>query len=293
MRIVAPSFEEISDARLYQKIELCGRVCYKSEDKITETSAVRFVKNICTNQHGSVLEHYSLAFRVQPELYRSLKEAEIPFFALSEESFPIVSFNVRAYLASAQDPKFRLLLLPLRKYMERTYPEISDEACSFEGALPERITDLSSLTEAERDLHQRVTMRLTTDRGVTHELVRHRLASFSQESTRYCNYAKEKFGNEITVIRPVELSPGSEAVWTAAMEESERAYFAMLREGATPQIARAVLPNSLKTEICITASLAEWKLIFALRCAPQAHPDCRYLMCRVRDYFIEKGYIEP
>ena len=115
------------------------------------------------------------------------------------------------------------------------------------------------------------------DRGVTHEIVRHRLASYSQESTRYCNYSGDKFGNEITVIRPCFLNGRLNAfrIWENACQYAESQYFEMLRDGATPQEARAVLPSSLKTELEMTADIPEWRHFFKLRCDPAAHPQMR------------------
>jgi thymidylate synthase (FAD) len=122
----------------------------------------------------------------------------------------------------------------------------------------------------------------TTDRGVTHEIVRHRLCSFLQESTRYCNYGAEKFGSEITVIRPStwdSLSSVTKVAWEEAVEDAERNYLNMLRWGAVPQQARAVLPNSTKTEIVVKANFREWRHIFQLRAVEKAaHPDMRALM---------------
>lgn len=117
--------------------------------------------------------------------------------------------------------------------------------------------------------HAGMTVIFTVDRGVSHELVRHRLASFAQESTRYCNYSKDKFGNEITVIKPCFLEEGSAEYidWTAAMRECEARYFRMLGEGSTPQEARSVLPNSLKTEVVMTANYRELRHFLKLRAA--------------------------
>ena len=117
------------------------------------------------------------------------------------------------------------------------------------------------------------------DRGVSHELVRHRLASYCQESTRYCNYSKDGFGGEITVIWPYFLAKGSTAMqhWAWACRQAEASYFNMLTFGCTPQEARSVLPNSLKTEVVMTANLREWRHFFKLRTAPAAHPQMREL----------------
>ena len=125
--------------------------------------------------------------------------------------------------------------------------------------------------------HGYATAHFRIDRGVSHELVRHRLASYAQESTRYCNY-KDK---DIEFVRPSYLNESSYKLWTNAMLTAEEAYNQMIKNGCTPQQARAVLPNSLATTIVVTANLREWRTIFKLRCAKDAHPDMRYIMLRL------------
>lgn len=128
--------------------------------------------------------------------------------------------------------------------------------------------------------HVSVSVRFICDRGISHELVRHRMASYSQESTRYANYAKDRFDNEITVIRPFFWEEGSEQwqLWHDSMLAAEKAYMDLIAKGASPQQARAVLPNSLKTELVMTANLREWRHVIELRCAPDAHPQVREIM---------------
>lgn len=128
--------------------------------------------------------------------------------------------------------------------------------------------------------HVSVSVQFTVDRGVSHELVRHRLASFSQESTRYCNYSKAKFGGEITLIRPCFFEPDSRGylVWEEACHTAERSYLQLLMFGRSAQEARSVLPNSLKTQLVMTANLREWRHIFKLRTAKAAHPQMRQVM---------------
>lgn len=184
MRIISPSFEIINRPNgrdVLRHLELCGRVCYKSEDAITDDSAERLIRMMLDRGHESPIEHFS------------------------------------------------------------------------------------------------VSVRIVCDRGVSHEWVRHRIASFSQESTRYCNYQKSKFGNELTFIKPYFATEGSELfdIWSASMQQAETAYFAMLNCGAKPEDARSVLPNSLKTEFICTMNLREWRHFFRLRCAPAAHPAMR------------------
>lgn len=184
MKIIHPGIEfitPIDGGVILKRIERCGRVCYKSEDRITDESAAAFVANLIKRGHESVLEH-----------------------------------------------------------------------CSF-------------------------TVKFICDRGVSHEIVRHRLASYSQESTRYCNYGKEGFGSEITVIEPCYLEPGTPAyrAWSNACIHAEKSYFDMLNAGCTAQEARAVLPNSLKTEVVMTANLREWRHFLKLRTSAAAHPQMR------------------
>lgn len=139
--------------------------------------------------------------------------------------------------------------------------------------------------------HVSVTVRIVCDRGVSHELVRHRLASYSQESTRYCNYAKKQFGDQGTgvgFIEPFWLTSEDKAIWRNAMEHAEGYYMNLLNIGWTPQQARSVLPNSTATEIVITANLREWKTIFEQRCSQRAHPQMREVMCPIREKFASE-----
>jgi len=134
---------------------------------------------------------------------------------------------------------------------------------------------------------------IITDRGVTHEIVRHRIASFSQESTRFCNYGKEQFGREIAVIEPPglrepgytgspEMADGDLGAWASLVEGCEHIYLEMLDRGVSPQIARSVLPNSLKSEICMTANFREWRHFLRLRTSPKAHPQMREVAEMIR-----------
>lgn len=127
--------------------------------------------------------------------------------------------------------------------------------------------------------HVSLTARFICDRGISHEIVRHRLASYSQESTRYCNYSNGRFGGEITVICPPQLEEGSIELehWYDACQWAEYHYFKMIDAGCAPQIARSVLPTCLKTEVVMTANLREWRHFFKLRCAAAAHPQMRVL----------------
>jgi len=123
--------------------------------------------------------------------------------------------------------------------------------------------------------HAVASFRIITDRGITHEIVRHRLASYAQESTRYCNYSGDKFGKECSFIRPPNLNDEQQNHWIAACMHAEVDYFKMLKAGCSPQIARSVLPNGLKTEIVMMANLREWRHFISLRGSLAAHPQIR------------------
>lgn len=138
--------------------------------------------------------------------------------------------------------------------------------------------------------HGSLSVRFTCDRGVSHEIVRHRLASYCQESTRYCNYGGDKFGKEITVIKPLFLVEGTTGydLWKNACEASENAYFGLLEFGCSPQEARSVLPNSLKTEVVMTANLREWRHFLKLRCSTAAHPQMREVALLLLAYLKDR-----
>lgn len=135
--------------------------------------------------------------------------------------------------------------------------------------------------------HFSVSVKFVMDRAIANELVRHRVSSFSQESTRYCCYANDKFGNEITVIKPVMLEEGSDAyqTWKDGVAQIEKSYLKMLEQGAKPETARALLPCCLKAEIVMSANLREWKHVFSMRCSDAAHPDIRFLMRDLKKEF--------
>ncbi len=197
MRVIEPFFEfmqEIKGDDIIKRIERIGRVCYKSEDRITEDSAKKFVANILKRGHESVIEH------------------------------------------------------------------------------------------------EKVSVKITCDRGVTHEIVRHRIASYSQESTRYCNYSNEKFGKELTVIKPLFWSEDSAeyGLWLNTMQVIESTYNKLIELGAEPQQARSILPNSLKTEIVVTMNLREWRHFFRLRTAKNAHPQMKEIACALLDEFKKR-----
>lgn len=168
-----------------------------------------------------------------------------------------------------------------------------------EGSDAKIISHIKSFKHESTLEHGVITVKFITDRGVTHELVRHRIASFTQESTRYCNYGKGKFGSEITVIEPFffvnrvyhpDLAgrPSMYDLWYTSCAAAEELYLDLLNSGAKPQEARSVLPNSLKTEIVVTANVREWRKIMELRTSKEAHPQIRQIMCPLLAVFREK-----
>jgi thymidylate synthase (FAD) len=192
------------------------------------------------------------------------------------------------------NPSFEILtpinredILKLIELAARTCYKSEGKAC--EGSAGPFVEKIGKVFKHESVLEHAVfSVKFICDRGVTHELVRHRLAAYSQESTRYCNYGKDGFNNEITVIRPLfwEEGSGKYNVWKVACASAERDYIDLLSRGASPQEARSVLPNSLKTEIVMTANMREWLHVFKLRCSDKAHPQIREIMIPLQDYMV-------
>lgn len=133
--------------------------------------------------------------------------------------------------------------------------------------------------------HSQLSVKFTVDKGISHEIVRHRLFSFAQESSRYCNYSKGKFGSEIKVIKPddFELHSKEYEVWYDACKYAESTYMELISEGVKPELARNVLPHSLATEIVVTGNIREWRHFFKLRCDTRAHPQMRSIMRKLLD----------
>lgn len=294
MRAIKP-FAEIMDIDIgkdvLKKIEWIGRTCYKSTDKITDDSAEKFVAGLIKRGHEAMVEHASFCFEIDNGVYYWMKDSIQylsdrcgfkSFMRFTSDGRNLMSGNVRAWR-----DLFRHLTawvgIPacFEGFIKENYvlfPEYQGQV--FIGKLgfirPVYTDDLK--TENEFLTHCDVTVRFVVDRGVTHEIVRHRPASFAQESTRYCNYAKDKFGGEITFIIPEFFKYGSPewVLWKTAMEECENTYMTMMELGVTPEKARTVLPNSLKTELIMTANCAEWVHFFGLRACNntgKAHPQ--------------------
>lgn len=287
MKIINAQASVLVENDPIKKIEKCGRVCYKSEDKITEDSAEKFVANIIKRGHEAVLEHASFIFQVSYNVYEDLREKVMfvenrypvkMYLRFTDSEGYIVSGNVRAwrdfFLFSGVPPY-------MNDFVEANFILFPEFKSVFPSNLEggkwsiRQISTNELVSTYQRLVHEDVSVKFICDRGVTHEIVRHRPASFCQESTRYCNYRNGKFGGEITVIKPCFFKENSTRYlnWFVACESAETAYNAILEDGGTPQEARDVLPNSLKTELIMTAPLMEWCHFFNLRMSPAAHPQ--------------------
>lgn len=289
MKIINAQASVLVENDPIKKIEKCGRVCYKSEDKITEDSAEKFVANVIKRGHEAVLEHASFIFKVSRSVYEDLRE-KVNFV---ENHYPvkmylrftdaygyIVSGNVRAWRDFFWFAGVPPYMGDFVKTNPILFPEFKDDITFSRKKGEWNIRQISTnelVFTYQRLVHEDISVKFICDRGISHEIVRHRPASFCQESTRYCNYSKDGFGGEITVIKPMsfDCSNSPYRIWKRSCENAETAYFDLLDEGCTPQEARDVLPNSLKTELIMTAPLMEWCHFFNLRMSAAAHPQMR------------------
>lgn len=282
MRIVKAGFERITEKDPIKKIEKIARVCYKSEDKICEGSAVKMVGALVRSHHYAMLEHGSIIMEVGVEAYsfiintiRALQEAYgveimLRYTDVFYSGRYIVSGNLRMWLEFVK--YISMLHLPMYgeiwKALEADEYKPVFDAYRWEnliGGDMVKVVDPEYLTDKERMVHEDLSIKFIVDRGVSHEIVRHRKASFAQESTRYCNYGKS---GEVVFILPCFLGSDREilrGVWEHNCSESEIAYHTMIQLGAKPQEARDVLSTSVKTEVVMTANLNEWIHFFDLR----------------------------
>lgn len=294
MKIVDPSFEiqdDLDRSSLAVRLEACGRICYKSEDKITEDSAVPFVRKIAVHGHNSVLEMAVATLEVscsQERLFE-LYACQPKYLIIdSGTSGFLVTGSIRAFREMySQNPGNQLINDMLLVLAGRT-PYLFEGVFDPGRAMPPDIeitvrkVSLSEVESMPPELlfrHRYIGVKFIVNRAVTHELVRHRPCSFLQESQRYCRYSQDKFGNQVTFIKPMFYEKGTVeySLWQQAMEDTERLYLQLL-ETSTPQAARTVLPNSCKTEIVMYCNLVEWKHVIALRTSQAAEPSMREIM---------------
>ena len=236
MKLVKPSVEILEQEDLFKHIELCARTCYKSEDKITDDSAVQFVERLIKSGHCAMLEHGTVYLYFKNDMPNDIYDI-IERYKRNDYS------ELVTWWTPEKDVWQYYITTNYRVLVENDW-----------------LDDLRFQTEPTKYHNKRISVKFVCDRGVSHELVRHRVFSFAQESTRYCNYSKDKFDNEITFIQPCWYTPGavSSDEFRVMLEQSEENYFRLLNFGWQPQQARAVLPNALKTEIVMTGFLKDW-----------------------------------
>ena len=322
MKIIKPSATLMEhNVTPYEFIEKVGRTCYKSEDFITDGSAERFVANLVKREHMAMLEHETLYFVVSNNfMFDLLDDMEVnnerlEFFnitILDDEDCSVISGSFRSFYDLFSKGYVSRPLEHLKEILKFDFPIVFGKFEIAEKYLKDGLrfwrkrfySKISCVRYGRTDFiyrfrkqpmvlfkHLTHTFKFVCDRGVTHEFVRHRVASFAQESTRYCNYSRDKFGNEITVIDPCFWSSGNFEeeektkrqfqIWHQSCLQAESDYFALTALGATPQEARTVLPNSLKTELIVTATEEEWNHIVNLRylgTTGAPHPQIKEVM---------------
>lgn len=295
MEFINPSVEIIENENIYKFLETVGRVCYKSEDKITDTSYETFIKNIISRKHYGILEHKNLVFKLELSDKRKKKQLveyinylkSCKFLNITDvNNRVIVSGNIRAiFERNVNDSVYREMI---RNYdifdlSECNEPMYTDINATMIDILSEY--DISDLSGEELDAHIYRTVKIVTDRGISHELVRHRMFSFAQESTRYCNYSAGKFGSKLKFVKPSTFDSWSEdnkSLYVYALSSLEQTYLSMT-SGDDPlpaQLSRSILPNSLKTEIIMTGNLKNWTHFIELRydeITGKVHPDMKII----------------
>lgn len=302
MRVVPPSYEILSDldkGSMASRIESCGRICYKSEEKITKDSADPFIKNILKRGHNSVGEMAVLTLEVD---YDNKSTAErffegIPkFFSVDQldKQRLLITGSIRAFRELYMSHSTQKMVKGITAFLGERYPLFFYDLVPKNGWMPQagvliRKVSLPEVDTLSADLlgkHRYIAVKIVTNRAVTHEIVRHRPVSYLQESQRYCRYDKEQFGNEVSFIKPMFYHEGSAEydLWVKAMCDTEAIYLKLL-ESSSPQAARTVLPNSCKTEIIVYANLIEWFHIFKLRTSPAAEPSMREIMVPLLEDF--------
>lgn len=309
MKFVDPGVEIILEDDPYKKIEIAGRTCYKSEERITETSARKFFNDTVARNHAAMIEHAAFAFLVDPDCRNFFTDMQMAKYLNTTvvDGRHIVSGNIRALNEYAPAKALLYAILEHNIDYRTLCYALSDEdvagGCKVSGIaklIPASEYDTYLVTELEKLSHTYTTFRFTEDRGVTHEHVRQRPASFGQESTRYCNYSKDGFGNELTYMTPTTFDSWAEkfkGMFMGLMSHIEYVYLAMVDkedpDHLQPQQARAVLPQCIKADIVITADGLEWKHIFNLRykgTTGKPHPDMQAIMAEAYPLYCQHVY---
>ncbi len=305
MKVVPPSFQILDDLdqqSLAIRIEACGRVCYKSEDKITEGSAEPFIKNIIKRAHNSVLEMAVLTIRVSfdSESLAVQFMSTLPKYLhidRTEKKVLLITGSVRAFREIYMSHPTVKMVKAITGFLAQRHPLFFTDIAPKMGWVPQERVMVEKISLEEIDAlptdllakHRHLAVKFIVNRAITHEIVRHRPVSYLQESQRYCRYSESKFGSQVTFIKPLFYKEGNEEyhLWETAMLETEKIYSKLLKT-SSPQAARTVLPNSCKTELITYANLIEWFHIFKLRTSPGAEPTMREIMNPLLDKFTER-----
>lgn len=274
MELIKSSVSLIEEPDLFKKIELAGRTCYKSENKISEGSAQKFVKMLVNNGHLAMVEHAILHFITKDE---DLAQKFLRYTYSLNIDYYIISGNLRYFyekgIISFSDDFHLIINEPYNVKMM---------------FIPEKDVVKLLVTNEEKDKHIYTTMRVICDRGVSHEIVRHRTFSFAMESTRYVKYNK----NNMQFVEPADWdtwSGNTKGLFLSSCACAEDYYTKLMADGFTAQKARAVLPNALKTELVMTGNQETWYNFFSLRCAPDAHPDCKRIADLAKELYNKKN----
>lgn len=302
MKLIESSVQIIEEKDPYKMIELAGRTCYKSEDKITENSAKEFVDRMIKLGHGAMLEHGTIYLNVPEQTYTETLEDEFGKFNNPNNGL-VDRYRKNKYSkvnSVAADEELRKKYPKVRPFKLTHHYITTNLRVIVENGWEE---DLEWQCEPTEHHEKRITAKFTCDRGVSHEFVRHRVFSFAQESQRYCNYNKDKFNNELTFIKPtwLDIPTGDYTYWDGdwcdidnmkiqlpsdngiadnflwCLNNAGMQYRLLINKGLKPQEARGVLPNATKTELVMTGFESDWEHFFSLRCSSKAHPDAKKL----------------
>ncbi len=302
MRVVPPSYEiltELDKGSMAARIESCGRICYKSEAKITEKSAEPFIKNILKRGHNSVGEMAVLTLEIDYDSKSTASrffEAIPKYFIIDqiEKQRLLITGSVRAFREMYKEHATLKMVKAIATFLGERYPLFFFDLVPKNGWMSQSGVSIKKIPLSQVDglsvdllsKHRYLAVKIITNRAITHEIVRHRPVSYLQESQRYCRYDKDQFGSEVTFIKPMFYDEGTAEydLWVKAMEDTETIYLKLI-ESSTAQAARTVLPNSCKTEIIVCANLIEWLHIFRLRTSPGAEPSMREIMIPLLDDF--------
>lgn len=305
MNVIPPSYEildSLDQQSLAVRIEYSGRICYKSEDKIDQDSAIPFVSKMAEHGHNSVLEMGVLTVKVtysDPQLLTDLMATQPRYLHIDslDEHNLLITGSVRAFREMLIFYPDCVLVKAMAAFLAARHPYFFETIIPSAGLQNDAtisvakvsLDEIDNLAPELRIKHRHIGVLFTVNRAITHEIVRHRPCSFLQESQRYCRYSENKFGGEVTFIKPMFYEEGTPEydMWKKAMEDTEQIYLKLL-ETSSPQAARTVLPNSCKTELIVYANLLEWKHIFKLRTTKGAEPSMREVMIPLYEELLNR-----